>query len=208
MLLSTAFLPPAEWFALAARDITLSDGRVIPSVVQLEAHENFIKQSWRSRCLIGTSSGSEAILVPVVHGESLITSVKIDYSTPWLVRAERAIDTAYRSAPFYEHYRDELFSILESRHETLWELNLQLINYLFRCLHLPAGLCNTSCWTPPGELADDYRYALSPKLPSPLTVGPYYQVFAHRRGFIPGLSIIDLLFGEGPEAAAFLYLRQ
>ena len=193
MLLSTAFLPPVEWFALAVR-----------GNLTLEAHEHFIKQTWRSRCQIGTSTGSELILVPVVHGESLISSVRVDYSTPWVVRAERAIDTAYRSAPFFEHYRDGLYEILESHPETLWELNFKLIQHLFRCLHLPVEIHTTTSWAPPSGIDKDFRYALTPKRPSPLVVGPYYQVFAHKRGFIPGLSIIDLLFGEGPEAAGFL----
>lgn len=197
MLLSTAFLPPVEWFALAVRgDLTL------------EAHEHFIKQTWRSRCQIGTSTGSESILVPVLHGgESLITEVRVDYSTPWVVRAERAIDTAYRSAPFFDHYRDSLYEILETKPETLWELNYSLIEYLLSCLHVSIDIKMTESWTPPSESADDFRYSLTPKQPSGISLPPYYQVFAHKRGFIPGLSAIDLLFGEGPEAAEFLIRR-
>ena len=33
---------------------------------------------------------------------------------------------------------------------------------------------------------------------------PYYQVFASRNGFIPNLSVVDLLFNMGPEGLIVL----
>ena len=99
MLLSTAYFPPVSYLALLAREMTLSPDRVLPSQVSLEACENYQKQSYRNRCYILAGDGVQMLQVPVVHGDSwLITDVRVDYSTPWVVRTQRALDTAYETA--------------------------------------------------------------------------------------------------------------
>ena len=123
MILTAAYFPPVSWFAAVAKDLTLSPDRVIPSKVVLEASENYQKQSYRNRCRIYTSNGVENLSVPVVHEGGTfrlpITSIKVEYTTPWILRTERALDSAYLTSAYYEYYRDEIFSILESRPETL-----------------------------------------------------------------------------------------
>ena len=143
------------------------------------------------------------------RGIRSISAVRVDYSTPWIVRSERALDAAYLSSPFYEHYRDGLFAILESRPETLLELNLALTRHLLERLGIAVELRLTEDFAAPGSVLDDYREVLHPKRPNTvlrdLGLGrPYYQVFAGKFGFTPGLSILDLLFGEGPDAILFL----
>ena len=101
MLLSTAYFPPVVWFALLARDMTLSPDRVSPSTVFLEACENYQKQSYRNRCYILAGDGVQMLQVPVVHAESMrITEVRVDYSTPWLVRTKRSLDAAYYTSAY------------------------------------------------------------------------------------------------------------
>ena len=204
MLLSTAYFPPIQWFALAAKDLALSSDRVS---VYLEAKENYQKQSYRNRCYILGPQGVQMLQVPVVHGSSwAITDVLVDYSTPWVVRTERALDTAYESAAFYEYFRDEIFSLLESKPEHLWDLNLQLIGWCIRRLRIDCELVPTTVFALPDTKADDYRFAIHPKHPDTILqdlglAKPYYQVFRDRMGgFTPGLSILDLLFNEGPDA--------
>ena len=110
MLLSTAYFPPVEWFALLARDMTLSPDRVSPSTVYLEACESYRKQTWRNRCCILAGDGVQMLQVPVVHAGSMqISDIQVDWSTPWLVRSQRALDAAYYTSAYYEYYRDELF---------------------------------------------------------------------------------------------------
>lgn len=204
MLLSTAYFPPVQWFALAAKDLALSPDRVS---VYLEAHENYQKQSYRNRCYILGPQGVQMLQVPVVHGSSwAITDVLVDYSTPWVLRTERALDTAYESSAFYEYFRDEIFSILESKPEHLWDLNLQLIKWCIRRLRIDCELVLTTEFTPPDTKADDYRFSIHPKHPDTILqdlglAKPYYQVFRDRMGgFTPGLSALDLIFNEGPNA--------
>ena len=110
------------------------------SAVYIEACEHYCKQSWRNRCRILTANGPMDLRVPVVHGKDLyhtpITEVRVDYSTPWTAQTEYAIESAYYSSPFFEYYRDPLFGILDSRPETLWDLDLRLIEFFRRRIGL------------------------------------------------------------------------
>ena len=211
MLLSTAYFPPVGWFALTARDFTLSPDRVLPSVVQLEACENYQKQSYRNRCYILSSDGPQMLQVPVVHGGSwAIREVRVDYSTPWVLRTQRALDTAYETAAYYDYYRDELFALLDSRPQTLWELNLSLIRWCLDRFGIACELSPTTAFAAPGNVEDDFRFAIHPKredtVLSDLGLNrPYYQVFRDKLGgFTPKLSSLDLLFNEGPDSILWL----
>lgn len=209
MLLSTAYFPPIGWFALTARDFTLSPDRVLPSVVQLEACENYQKQSYRNRCYILSSDGPQMLQVPVVHGGSwAIRDVRVDYSTPWVVRTQRALDTAYETAAYYDYYRDELFAVLDSRPATLWELNLSTIRFLLAKTGISCELSPTTYFA--HEVADDLRFSIHPKREDTVLTDlgldrPYYQVFRDKLGgFTPKLSCLDLLFNEGPDSILWL----
>ncbi len=213
MLLSTAFFPPVSWFAAAASS---QDG------FYLEACENFCKQSYRNRCHIAAAGGSEAISVPIVHEgdlfHTLITEVMIDYQDPWVKKARRAIESAYSTSPFFEYYKDDIFSILNSGIPRLWNLNLALIRHFIKKTNLGIEPLFTEEFTkpsaqkeisPPGPYGLDYRAAIHPKRPNTILAGlnlekPYFQVFAQKYGFIKDLSVMDLLFNEGPESLLWL----
>lgn len=205
MLLATAYFPPVSYFALLAHA-----GK---DTVYLDAASHYVKQSWRNRCRILTAGGPEDLNVPVVHGEDLfhtpVGEVRVDYSTPWLAKTRRAIATAYEGSPFFLYYRDALWDLLESRPDTLWELNLRLIRFFCAKIGIAPQLEALTEFVPEGGMPGDYREALHPKRPDTVLrdLGlerPYWQVFRDRFGFVPGLSVMDLLFNEGPESLCFL----
>ncbi len=211
MLLSTAYFPPLAWFALAAKDMTLSPDRVLPSHVLLEACENYQKQSYRNRCYILAGDGVQMLQVPVMHGASwAIRDIRVDYSTPWVLRTERALDAAYQTSAYYDYYRDELFALLEARPALLWELNLSSIRFILGKTGIACCLADTLDFVAPDFVADDFRFSVHPKRPDAVldSLGlsrPYYQVFRDRMGgFTPGLSCLDLLFNEGPDSILWL----
>ena len=139
-----------------------------------------------------------------------IQNMLVDYSTPWVVRTQRALDTAYETAAYYEYYRDDVFAVLDAQPETLWELNLSTIRLLLEKTGIACMFSPTSAFAAPGSEPDDYRFSIHPKQPDPIleSLGlerPYYQVFQERLGgFTPRLSALDLLFNEGPDSILWL----
>lgn len=210
MLLTTAYLPPVAWFALLARDMTLSPDRVSPSIAFMEACESYQKQSYRNRCYILAGDGVQMLQVPVVHSEDMsIKKVLVDWSTPWLIRTERALDTAYYNSAYFEYYREGLYALLEERPERLWDMNMGILRFLLEKTGIHCEIKESVDFAPEGSVPDDWRSLIHPKRPDTILrdLGldlPYYQVFAERFGFTPGLSAADLLFNEGPGSIAFL----
>lgn len=199
VLLSTAFCPPVDYFAVLAGS---------PRVC-IEASEHYCKQSYRNRCVFLSPGGPESAVVPVVHSGDLfrtpITEVKVDYSTPWVRRFEYALESAYSSSPFFEYYRDGLFAILDSRPPKLWNLNSRITGYMVEKFGLCVDIAFTSGYVEAGtEGVRDFRDAIHPKRSPVLEVPAYWQVFGEKYGFVSGLSALDLLFNEGPEAACVL----
>ena len=217
MLLSTAYFPPVEYFAKIAEGFTLSPDAVKPSVVYLEACEHYRKQTYRNRFKYYAADGVQSLSFPVVHGEGaqklLITEVEVDWSTPWLVRTERAISAAYESSAYFDYYKDELFSLLERRPARLFDLNLSILRFFLDKTGIRADIRLTEEFTPEGscKYGEDLREAIHPKRRNDILRDlelekPYFQVFARKYGFVPNLSIMDLLFNEGPDS--ILYLKK
>lgn len=215
LLLTTAYFPPIEYFAAMAEEFTLSPDGVIPSMVFIEACENYQKQSYRNRCDFYAASGKQSLTFPVRHrGQEKIpiAEVEIDYSVPWIRQHERAIVSAYESSAFFDFYREDIFSILDSAPRFLFELNMSLTRYFIEKLGLPVELRTTEEWLSPaaaGEKYCDMREAIHPKrvntIMEDLGLGrEYFQVFSMQKGFIPNLSVMDLLFNEGPDSILFL----
>lgn len=190
MVLSTAYFPPISYISLLRR-----------GDVALEGCENYQKQSWRNRACILTAGGVEPLQVPVVHEGGTfrhpIREIRVDWSKDWMIRHQRALDSAYNSSAYFEHYRDELYRVMDRRPDTLWELNCSLLEFVLDRLgmSMPA-VTEDFC----GEYAD-----IHPKHPDAFyREVPYFQVFAAKYGFVPNLSVLDLLFNEGPGAISFL----
>ena len=211
MLLGIAYFPPISYFSLIAKGMVISSENTIPSVVYIEACENYQKQSWRNRCRILAADGPAYLNFPIVHEgshELPITEIKVDYSTPWVLKTKRAIASAYESSAYFDYYKDDLFAILDSRPETLFELDLRIIRFFLDKIGIAAELRLTDTFQPSSGV-DDYREVLHPKRPNTVLKDlglekPYFQVFARKYGFTSDLSIMDLLFNEGPDSICYL----
>lgn len=206
LLLSSAYLPPVEYFAAIAK----YGGALV------EACENYQKQSYRNRCTILTANGKMNLNIPVARGgdnctHSLpITAIEIDYQENWPIRHVRAMEAAYRNSPFFEYYIDDISAILLKKEKSLFALNLSLTRLLLKFCGIKAEIGLTEEFVADyKEEAVDLRNRIHPKskLPSLMKEWgiekPWWQVFAPQ-GFVSGLSIVDLLFNEGPNAISFL----
>ena len=229
-LFSTAYMPPVSYFAAMAEEMEgLSNRRdgdssleLTPSVVYIEACENYQKQSYRNRCRFHAADGVQSLSYPIVHEGGThklpISEIRIDWSTPWLQQHERAIVSAYRTSAYFEYYQDELFAILESRPERLLDLNMELLRFFVEKTGLAVDLHLTSGFSrdgnqimPDGSIVqcEDLREAIHPKRPNTILKDlklekPYFQVFSRKHGFRSDLSIMDLLFNEGPDSILYL----
>lgn len=180
--------------------------------ILIDVHETFPKQTYRNRCHIYGANGLLSLVVPVVkpNGNHTATrDVLVDYSGNWVANHLRAIEAGYSSSPFFEYFIDDISSILQSEPATLVQLNAMLFNFLCEAMSLPCSLAYTNEFVPHGSWPGDYRQAIHPK-PSRragkevFSPQPYYQVFAAKHGFLPDLSMLDLLMNEGPQAPVYL----
>ena len=176
--------------------------------------ENYQKQSYRNRTYIYTDIGRQLLSFPIIHEDNKsIRQIRIDYSTNWLSQHKRAITSAYSSSAYYEYYVDELFAILDSKLEYLFDYNLALIKFFIEKLGIVVSLQLTSEYSLETTIyGEDYRELIHPKRPNRILEDlnlkkDYFQVFASKHGFISNLSILDLLFNEGPDSILYLISR-
>jgi len=174
--------------------------------ILIEKHEHYIKQSYRNRCRILTAHGPKDLAIPVIKGnrKTKITEIEIDYSQNWVNVHWRSIRSAYGSAPFFTYYSDYLQQIYEKKISSLFELNLTLLQFYMKCLNIKKPIQYTETYIPvyDGEVTD-YRNKIHPKIkPDILEIIPYNQVFGKQ--FVPDMSIIDVLFSQGPETLFYL----
>jgi len=174
--------------------------------VLIEAQENYIKQSYRNRCHVLTSQGVIALTVPVKGGnkKTPVTALEIDYEQKWVNTHWRTIRSAYGNSPYFEFYADYFEAIYEKEPRYLFELNREFLALYFKFLKITKPLGFTERYEEKyGPNILDLRSQIHPKkAPDSLTIKSYNQVFGKQ--FAPNLSILDLLFNQGPEAAQFL----
>ena len=166
----------------------------------------FVKQTFRSRAIIATEGGTQSLNIPVVHdgGRTAMRDVRISEHGNWRRQHWNALVSAYRNSPFFEYYADDFAHFYEERDGFLMDFNLRLHNVVCELLGLDKEirvLTTEDALKEATDAAGDLRSIAEPKALAELTETPqsYYQVFAQRNGFIPNLSIVDLLFNMGPE---------
>lgn len=169
----------------------------------------FVKQTFRSRAVIAAGNGTQTLTIPVVHdgGRMAMRDVRISEHGNWRHQHWNALASAYRSTPFFEYYADDFAHFYEERDGFLMDFNIRLHNVVCGLIGLERSVRLASEERAGSDGVSDLRHIAEPKVLAALdgyTPQQYYQVFAQRHGFIPGLSIVDLLFNMGPEALIVL----
>ena len=210
ILLSTAYFGPVWWYSLLRR----------ADRVYIEACESYQKQTLRNRCTIGSANGPLTLTVPVSYapvaaGEERcrrgVQDMLVSDHGQWRHLHWQALVSAYRDTPFFCYYADDLHPFFErSDWPTLWQLNMATLHTLCSLMGLQTRFELTTDYIPADSLPDGVldlrtsRGSHGELWPSCWQPQAYWQPFIARQGFMPGLSILDLLFCMGPEARLYL----
>ena len=202
-ILSTTYLGPIQYYSKL-----LSSERIL-----IERFENYPKQTYRNRCLIYGANGLQTLTVPVTKGHQLkiyTKDIQIDNTSNWTKIHFKSIESAYRCSPFYEYYIDHLIPFYEHSFNFLYDFNFEIMNTIFQMLDITPDISETEQYIISNTIGyDDFRDCIHPKKHmmksgDEFTPPVYRQVFEPKSGFIPNLSIIDLIFNTGPEASSLL----
>lgn len=167
--------------------------------VTLDVQDRFRKMSFSNRYCIATANGPLLLTVPVVGGRSAklpMTDIRIDYKQDWQKQHWGSLFSAYGRAPFFEHYGPALEQIIRKKNILLAELNLAALQWIVQELNLSTKFLPLR--------PEKNFYASKVEFAEGEKIMRYYQVFEDRHGFLPNLSILDLLMNEGPVAKEFL----
>jgi hypothetical protein len=169
----------------------------------LDVDSPYVKQTYRNRAVIAAENGALALTVPVVHnGVQPMRDVRISDHGNWRRMHWNAIASAYKKSPFFDYYADDFRPFYENKIEFLVDFNMQLHATVCELLGLDVPVVELSGDN--GAMAEDIRSLAQPVDGSVSCCLPYYQVFERRNGFLPNMSIADLLFNMGPEGLIVL----
>jgi len=196
--LSTAYLAPVQYYCkLFSFDS-----------VMMETNENYLKQTYRNRCMIAAANGIQTITVPVEHPKTdkiLTKDIRISDHGNWRHIHWNALVSAYGMSPFFEYYEDDFAPFYTQKYHFLFDFNEQLRMTICALLDIRPNIDYTAEYLP--AVTNDFRTTIRPRQPvADASFSPqrYYQAFNGKHGFLPNLSIVDLLFNMGPEATIVL----
>jgi hypothetical protein len=198
-ILSTAYWAPVQYFTKF----------VLYNKILIEKHETYPKQSYRNRMLIYGVNKIQSLQVPVVKGsfkKISIKDIKISYDTAWQKNHLKTIESAYRSTPFYEFYIDDILPFYTKKYNFLLDYNTKILTTCFELLNTNTEIEFTDKFNFSVDI-DDFRNTIHPKKiieDRYFTPIKYFQGFEQRHGFIPNLSILDLIFNTGTDALSII----
>jgi len=198
VFLSTAYLAPIQYYCKLFSFES----------VFIEKAENYLKQTYRNRCLIATSNGIQALSIPIEKPETdkcPTKDIRISNHGEWRHLHWNAFISGYGMSPFFEYYQDDFAPFYEHKFKFLFDFNEQLMQLVCNLLDIQPDISYTLDYEP--SVVNDFREWIRPKhagTDKTFIPQPYYQVFQHKYGFQPNLSIVDLLFNMGPEALLIL----
>lgn len=200
VLLSTTYFGPIQWY----QKLCCADE------VWIERRENFQKQTYRNRCVIATTQGTQVLTVPVEAPSRQVGATRISDHGNWRHLHWNALRSAYGDSPFFMYYEDDLRPFFTERcWDYLFDFNEAIREKICELLDIHPIVHYTESFISPSPSTsfEDFREAINPKHPAPdsdFTPRRYYQVYEAKHGFLPNLSILDLLFNMGPESIFWL----
>lgn len=173
-----------------------------------EVMDSYQKQTYRNRCIIADANGPLALTIPVekpLPGQQLMRDIRISDHGRWRHLHWNALRSAYQRSPFFEYYADDFAPFYEKKWDFLVDFNEELLHLVCQLIDMEPQISRTTTYlSHPETEVTDLRTHFQPQQRTSQDLRPYYQVFAHKLGFLPDLSIVDLLFNMGPESILYL----
>ncbi len=175
--------------------------------IMFEVCDNYQKQTYRNRTHIYGANGLLALHVPIKHSHKnrqFYKDVKIANDGKWQSQHWKSLQSAYRTSPFFEYYEDELAPLFQTKQEYILEYNFKCLEIILECLQLDINFTKTTEFQKETTGILDGRFLVNARKEKEFQLEPYTQVFSNKHGYINNLSILDLLFNEGPNALNYL----
>ena len=174
--------------------------------VLLEKDEHYPKQTFRNRTQIAGPNGRLDLTVPIqkrINERRKYKDVKISYDDNWQRIHWLSLETSYRSSAYFEFYEDAFAPFYQKKYEFLFDYNMELFTTILKLIKLPSTFILTDSYEPNYADFTDFRSKIAPNKASEYQNKSYFQVFEDRNGKLNNISIVDLLFNQGPQAAKF-----
>ena len=176
-------------------------------MVVFETEDNYQKQTYRNRSYIYAANGKLQLSIPVVFSQKnrqKYKDVTIANDYKWQDLQWKSLESAYSTSPFFEFYCDDLKSLFKTPFTSLMDFNLKCFETISDSLQLEITIEKTTVFEKEPSNVLDYRHLVNAKKETPKKLKPYTQVFENKHGYINNLSILDLLFNEGPNTLNYL----
>ena len=178
----------------------------------MEQYDHYLKQTYRNRCIIATAEGTQALSIPTEKPSTpkcFMKDIRISDHGRWRHLHWTALESAYKSSPYFDYYQDDLRPFYEKKYTFLFDFNEALCHTICQLIDLHADIRRSNDYKQVFDSGEsDFRESIHPKKnfrdDAQFAIRPYYQVFEKKHGFIPNLSIADLLFNMGPESLLVL----
>ncbi|MFD0931197.1 WbqC family protein [Psychroflexus salinarum] len=200
LLVNPSYFGPIDLYAFIAQSEN----------IVMEKHDNYQKQTYRTRQYIYGANGKLLLNVPIKHREKKTDKhqkykdIQIENAFKWQRLHWKSLEAAYRTSPFFEYYEDEFVPLFEKKATFLMDFNLKCMEIVFESLGLDFDFSFTENFELTTESYDDQRYLTNSKRKQKAEFEEYIQVFQSKYGYISNLSILDLLFNKGPAALNYL----
>ncbi len=176
--------------------------------IVFEVEDNYQKQSYRTRCYVYSANGKQTLSIPIKHDKTKAfiktKDIRIENEYSWQKDHFNSLKSAYRSSPYFEFFEDDLAPFFEQKQEFLMDLLVKTHDFIKDALSLETEETKTVDYVKDLPKKEDFRFLIDAKKKLSIDYPKYTQVFDDKHGFIPGLSILDVLFMEGPNALTYL----
>ena len=175
--------------------------------ILFEVSDNYQKQTFRNRTYIYGANGKLGLFIPVIHthkNRELFKDVKISYESNWMDLHLKSLQSAYRSSPYFEYFEDDFIKLYSEKEKFLVDFNIKCIKLIYNLLDLYLDFKISSEYVEKTNDIIDLRDLSNARKQKTIETPKYIQVFESKHGYLNNLSIIDLIFSEGPNSVSII----